>query len=98
MNYIVLNRSPRGLNIFHLIDTAKRHPDHKRQRPSRIKSRAYRAGRRLMAAPVRSVPLPTPPEFDYLYACAERDNQVRWARQQWDAAYEQWAEREEYRR
>jgi hypothetical protein len=59
MNYVRLNSAPRGLNVFHLIHQAKRHPDMKRQRRARIEARASRAGRILKAAPIslRSVPL-----------------------------------------
>jgi len=47
MNIIYLNTPPRGANLFHLVHSMRRHPDMKRQRSRRQRSKDLQTGRRL---------------------------------------------------
>ena len=52
MKIVLLNHPPRGANLFHLVHTMYRHPDMKRQRSRRLRSRAMATARILKSAPV----------------------------------------------
>jgi hypothetical protein len=55
---IVLNKVPRGMNLFHLMHTFHRHPDMTRQRSRWLRSKALQAARVLKYAPVGRAPEP----------------------------------------
>ena len=68
--YVVIKNAPVGLNIRQLLNPLffskdRRHPDSKRQRPARIKAKAFKQALQLKCREVpRSLVPPPTPSFD----------------------------------